>query len=478
MNILGKLFPRKDNDDLNDIGTTPDGKSGQGVKTMNKKPILIVLLIALSFVAILSYVAYDRQMANFARDAKEKNQGGDDASKRAGAITAGYDDRFNAVEMMNKYDDQPKEETPKKEESKIEPPVVQQNQPVPQMTPPPMPAKRPPSEEEKRVWAMRFQAYQQSLAARTDVETARNFASRTRSSTNQARQNLPQSSANEETTAYQARLERLRAQQAQRDAMQRQPVTSGGGLGGSTSGTRSPTASQLDQELSLIKDTGNSYDQFNRLGKWDLASDVESPRSAYTLRTGSVIPAMMISGINSELPGQVTAQVSQPVYDSPTGKYLLIPQGSRLIGTYSNQIAYGQSRVLMAWQRIIFPDGRALDIGSMPGADQAGYSGFNDKVDNHYFRIFGSALLLSGIVAGISISQDTDDDNDSSDSGSNKARNAMSSSLGQVLGQAMAQMLQKNLNISPTLQIRPGYRFNVMVVKDISFRSPYRAFGY
>ena len=185
------------------------------------------------------------------------------------------------------------------------------------------------------------------------------------------------------------------------------------------------------------------------------------------------MPAILISGINSELPGQIMAQVAQSVYDTPTGKHLLIPQGARLVGSYASEVAYGQSRVLIGWQRIIFPDGKALDIGSMPGADSGGYAGFYDQVNNHYLRIFGSAVLMSGVVAGISMSQ-----NNTNTAGANQQRagDVLSSSLGQQLGQVTAEMIQKNMNISPTLEIRPGYRFNVIVTKDLTFENPYRPF--
>jgi type IV secretion system protein VirB10 len=186
------------------------------------------------------------------------------------------------------------------------------------------------------------------------------------------------------------------------------------------------------------------------------------------------MPATLISGINSELPGQIVAQVSQHVYDTPTGRHLLIPQGSRLVGTYSSDVAYGQSRVLVAWQRVVFPDGKALDIGSMPGADGAGYAGFNDKTNNHYLRIFGSALLMSGVTAGIALSQD--DSGGSSDS--QRSSDALSEALGQQLGQVTGQMVAKNLSMAPTLEIRPGFRFNVIVTKDLTFSKPYQSFDY
>lgn len=216
----------------------------------------------------------------------------------------------------------------------------------------------------------------------------------------------------------------------------------------------------------------NGLGQFARPNTWKLDSRVELPEP-YTVQAGAVIPAIMISGIVSDLPGQVMAQVSMNVYDSPTGRHLLIPQGTRLVGTYDNQIAYGQRRVLMAWQRLLFPDGRTLDIQAMPGADSAGKSGFEDRVNTHFWRIFGSSVLLSGVVAGVSLSQD----NGNSDSDRQRASDALSEALGQNLGSAIAEMLRKSINISPTIEIRPGYRFNVMVTKDMVFSGPYRMMG-
>jgi len=133
--------------------------------------------------------------------------------------------------------------------------------------------------------------------------------------------------------------------------------------------------------------------------RWKLNARLEAPSTPYILRTGSVIPGLLLSAMESELPGTIIAQVSQDVYDTPSGNYLLIPQGSRLVGEYSNAVQYGQSRIFVAWQRIIYPDGSALDIGAMPGADEQGEAGFNDQVNNHFLRIFGSAILMSAVTA-------------------------------------------------------------------------------
>lgn len=209
--------------------------------------------------------------------------------------------------------------------------------------------------------------------------------------------------------------------------------------------------------------------------RWQLDAGLEPPRSPYELRAGFVVPATLISGINSDLPGQIMAQVSQNVFDTATGHHKLIPQGARLVGRYSSDVAYGQARVLVAWQRIIFPDGKAMDIGAMPGADAAGNSGFTDGTNNHYLRLFTSAFLMSGVTAGIALSQNQD----SSIYGNRQtASSALSEALGQQLGQVTAQLIAKNINIAPTLEIRPGYRFNVVVTKDLTFAKPYQPFDY
>ncbi|WP_302981163.1 TrbI/VirB10 family protein [Bilophila wadsworthia] len=216
----------------------------------------------------------------------------------------------------------------------------------------------------------------------------------------------------------------------------------------------------------------NDVRQFEQTDSWNLDSQVQAPASPYMLRTGFVIPATMISGINSDLLGQVMAQVSQNVWDTATGRFLLIPQGTRLIGAYSSDVAYGQERVLMAWQRLIFPDGKVLDIHAMPGADSAGYAGFADKVNNHWFRTISSAVLMSGVIAAADMSQNDGNSN------SNNDRQRASDALSEALGQTLGQIISKNLNVAPTLEIRPGYRFNVMVIKDMTLPGPYQAFAY
>ncbi|MDC8447574.1 MAG: conjugal transfer protein TrbI [Nitrospira sp.] len=205
------------------------------------------------------------------------------------------------------------------------------------------------------------------------------------------------------------------------------------------------------------------------------------PRAELVIQAGDVLPALMISEVNSMLPGQIVAQVSQHVYDTPTKTQLLIPQGTKLIGAYSSDVGYGQHAMLVAWQRLSYPDGKTLDIGSMPGATGAGASGLTDLVNNHYVRLFGSALLMSAITAGVTFSQQQ-----AQGAGvpgqvgipQYNAGTAMSQALGQQLGQVTAQLIAKNLSIAPELTIRPGYRFNVVVVKDLVLPKPYDEFDY
>ena len=191
--------------------------------------------------------------------------------------------------------------------------------------------------------------------------------------------------------------------------------------------------------------------------------------SPYEVKAGSQIPAVMISGINSDLPGMITAQVRESVYDTRTGKYLLIPQGAKLVGRYDSQIAYGQSRVLVVWERIIFPDTSSISLLSMPGADTGGYAGFTDQVNNHFARIFGSAILMSIIEAGAELSQPQSNTTNAAPTPGQVA----AASVGVQLAQTSNGLLQKNLSIQPTLEVRPGYKFNVMVSKDMILPGAY-----
>ncbi|HEY0792858.1 MAG TPA: TrbI/VirB10 family protein, partial [Chthoniobacterales bacterium] len=212
--------------------------------------------------------------------------------------------------------------------------------------------------------------------------------------------------------------------------------------------------------------------------RFTLPSRLERPATPYVLQTGSVIPAVVLTGMDSDLPGAITAQVSQNVYDTPSGQYLLIPQGTRLCGEYASQVAYGQSRIFVAWERLIYPNGSTLDLGAMPGADEQGMAGFHDRVDAHLVRTFGSAVLMSAITAGFTWGQGRNTGGSAYGNNGVSASDALGQALGQNLGTAASQLLEKNLNVAPTLKIRPAYRFNVTVVRDLTFNAEYRVPNY
>ncbi len=203
-------------------------------------------------------------------------------------------------------------------------------------------------------------------------------------------------------------------------------------------------------------------------GKFYLASELQKPVSPYEVKATTIIPATLITGIDSDLPGQISAQVRQNVYDTVTGNYLLIPQGTRIVGVYDNQVAYGQERVLMAWNRLIFPNGDSFDLQGQPGIDLKGMAGMTDLVDQHLARVFGSVIAISIFGAIGQLSQ-------------NNAQGAyptngqiIYSAVGQNLVAAGTTMLQKNLDIQPTIEIRPGANFNVLVTKDMVLPGPYK----
>ena len=184
-------------------------------------------------------------------------------------------------------------------------------------------------------------------------------------------------------------------------------------------------------------------------------------------------PAPQARTVNSDLPGEVKALVRSNVYDTASGNYLLIPQGARMVGTYNSRIAYGQRGVQVVWNRIIYPDGSSLDLGTsgMPGSDTAGNAGFRSGVDNHYKRLIGFAALTSLFSAGLEIAQNGTGGSSLLQGAS--AGQTVSAAVGQQLGELGVEVTRRNLNVQPTIKIPIGYRFNVRVNRDIRFEGPY-----
>lgn len=195
------------------------------------------------------------------------------------------------------------------------------------------------------------------------------------------------------------------------------------------------------------------------------AHQLEGPRSPYQLMAGSIIAASLVTGLDSDLPGQVIAQVTEPVYDTATGAYLLIPQGARLIGVYDSVVAFGQTRALLIWQRLILPDGYSIQLDNLPATDAAGYAGLADKVDFHTWQLLKGVGLSTLLGVGTEISFG-DDETD--------LVRAIRQSTQQSASQAGQQVVSKQLDVQPTLRVRPGWPLRVIVHKDLILR-PWRA---
>ena len=192
---------------------------------------------------------------------------------------------------------------------------------------------------------------------------------------------------------------------------------------------------------------------------------VQEKVSPYVVQAGTVIPAALITGIKSDLPGTITAQVTEQVYDTPTGKQLLIPQGARLIGQYDSQVAFGQSRVLLVWNRIIMPNGTSIVLERQPGADAEGYSGLEDDVDYHWGQLFKAAILSTLLGVGTELGSSNNE---------NEIARAIRQSSQDTASDVGRQLIRRQLNIQPTLTIRPGFPVRVIVNRDLILQ-PYGA---
>ncbi|MDZ4374937.1 MAG: TrbI/VirB10 family protein [Phenylobacterium sp.] len=232
-------------------------------------------------------------------------------------------------------------------------------------------------------------------------------------------------------------------------------LTSGGPAGpsaGRDAGDVQPANGQGGKRQFLANSRSDDY----------LTAPLRGPATPWEVKAGTVIAAALVTALNSDLPGEVIAQVTEPVYDHVTGRTVLIPQGSRLIGQYDSQIAYGQQRALVAWNRIIMPDGRSINIGSMSGADLSGAAGLQDKVDGHFGQLARGILLSTLFSVGAASAQDAG----VRSSGGlviNSAASGISTSAQQV-GQ---QITQRDLNRQPTVKVRAGWPLRVVVNKDM-----------
>jgi type IV secretion system protein TrbI len=250
----------------------------------------------------------------------------------------------------------------------------------------------------------------------------------------------------------------------------------------SSIGKQNPTGQDV-QSAPSTGQTGSAYEGQNGQSQKDsflqkarshttdnyLKSTRTDPLSRYEIKAGWDIPATLEQAIDSDLPGEVKALVRSNVYDTATGRYLLIPQGARLLGTYNSVISYGQARVQVVWTRVIFPDGSSINLDGMSGHDNEGRAGFHDQVNNHYARLVGFAVLTSAFAAGLELSQRQN----SSLLTTPTAGQTASAAVGQQLTELGAEVTRRNLNIQPTIKVRVGYKFTVRVNRDMLFDAPY-----
>ena len=190
----------------------------------------------------------------------------------------------------------------------------------------------------------------------------------------------------------------------------------------------------------------------------------------YELKAGTIIPGILITGINSDLPGNVLGQVSENVWDTATGRFVLIPKGTRILGVYDSEVSFGQRRVLLVWNRLVFPNGTTLDIAGSPGVDQAGYSGLSGKVNEHWGKMIGAALISSVFVAGAEIVYDGDSQGNSENKSPRDV--AAESAAGSIIDMG-TKLTNKASDIQPTITVRPGKKFGIFVQKDVVFQFPY-----
>ncbi|WP_298307411.1 TrbI/VirB10 family protein [uncultured Erythrobacter sp.] len=210
---------------------------------------------------------------------------------------------------------------------------------------------------------------------------------------------------------------------------------------------------------------GRKLDFASRTGDGNIYNPhrLESPASPYQVMAGTIIAASLITGLNSDLPGRVIAQVTENVFDTPTGRHLLIPQGTRVLGRYDSVVAFGQSRALVVWERLILPDGTSIVIDNWPATDTAGYAGLEDEVDNHTFRLLKGIGLSTLLGVGTELTFGNDE---------NDLVEAIRESTQDSANQVGQRIVQRNLDIQPTLTVRPGWPLRIIANKDLILR-PY-----
>ncbi|CAH1661114.1 IncP-type conjugal transfer protein TrbI [Chelatococcus asaccharovorans] len=428
------------------LGGAPNDDN-PGIRRINRLPIAVVIVLFLAFLAVIFYGLTSRGLYT---------RGGTGLDQTSGAPASTYADQLKRG-VSDGIIGEPAPAQPFQPQPVVETKGPSASNPFSPQSNPAVPQKAPALEPEE-VWRARLDREQQEQYLRE-----------------YQRQQMARIQAGE--AAYDAPLA------LDRGKLEARAGTTGPSAAPARGVTRSATAADLygaavAAGLAEQNRDPNGQTQKEAFLNTDLKeagylpNRVVPQQSLYELKRGSVIPATLITGINSDLPGRITAQVSQNVYDSATGHRLLIPQGAKLFGRYDSKVSFGQSRVLVVWTDIIFPNGSTLQIGGMAGTDAEGYGGFKDKVDNKYLQTFGSAILIALIGTGIDLA--IPQNQNSSSGNSMTPEDAARINFAESFGRVAERTINKNLDVQPTLEIRPGYMFNVMVDQDVVFPGVYR----
>lgn len=428
------------------LGGAANSQATSGIKRVNRLPVIVVIVLLVAFLGIIFFGLASRGLY-FGRDSGPDTSSGNPASTYADQIKRGVTDGIIG-EPQEQQTFQPTPVETKQAEEKVANPFTQPEQ---------KPERRGSELEPEEVWRARLAREQQEQVLRE-----------------QQRQRMARIQARD--SAYDAPLAidrgKLEARSEKDDSATAGMTTTAAANGNASDLYAAALRAGLGGQNVDPNGQSSKEDFFNAdlkdLGY--LPNRVAPQQSLYELKRGSVIPATLITGINSDLPGRITAQVSQNVYDSATGHRLLIPQGTKLFGRYDSKVSFGQSRVLVVWSDIIFPNGSTLQIGGMAGTDAEGYSGFNDKVNNHYFKTFGSAVMIALIGTGIDMAVPQSSTLATQDTASDAARRNFAETFGRVA----ERTINRNMDVQPTLQIRPGYKLNVLVDQDIVFPGQFR----
>ncbi len=428
------------------LGGAQNSQPTSGIKRVNRVPVILVIVLLVAFLGIIFFGLASRGLY-FRKDGGPDTSSGNPASTYADQIKRGVTDGIIG-EPQPQTTFQPSPVETKQAEEKAANPFSPQPEPGQQ--------NRDFELEPEELWRARLAREQQEQILR-EQQRQRMARMQARDSAYDAPLAIDRGKLEvglEKDQSATARTTAVAASNANASDLYAAALRAG--LGG-------PNVDPNGQ---------NSKEDFFNADLKDLGylpNRVVPQQSLYELKRGSVIPATLITGINSDLPGRITAQVSQNVYDSATGHRLLIPQGTKLYGRYDSKVSFGQSRVLVVWSDIIFPNGSTLQIGGMAGTDAEGYGGFNDKVNNHYLKTFGSAVMIALIGTGIDMAVPQ-----SSTLAQDKASDAARRNFAETFGRVADRSIQRNMDVQPTLEIRPGYKFNVLVDQDIVFPGLYR----